>query len=192
VVSEEAWKAIEANPAAPRGSFISLLDWRETWIASGGKKFPYTPSVSDVNGVHAAIAECLDHGLDAVIARHASAARACRAGVEAMGLELWPKSHEIAANCVTAIRCPEGVSVPETLGQIRERYGVMLSGGYGELTDKVFRIGHMGSGSRSLYPLVSVSALGRGLADQGLDVDLGAAADAVLETLSRSGEVVTA
>ncbi len=192
VISEEAWKAIEANPEAPRGSFVSLLDWRETWIASDGKKFPYTPSVSDMNGLHAAVSECLDHGLDEVIARHASAARACRAGAEAMGLELWPKSHEIAANCVTAIRCPEGVEVPKTLGHVRERYGVMLSGGYGELAEKVFRIGHMGSGSRSLYPLVSVSALGRGLADQGVDVDLGAAADAVLATLSASGEVVTA
>ncbi len=192
VVSEEAWKAIEANPKAPRGTFLSLLDWRETWIASEGKKFPYTPSVSDVYGVNAAVGECLDHGLDAVIARHASAARACRAGVEAMGLELWPKSHEIAANCVTAIRCPEGVDVPKTLLAIRERYGVMLSGGYGELADKVFRIGHMGSGSRSLYPLVSVSALGRGLADQGVDVDLGAAAEAVLKALSESGEAVTA
>ena len=55
VVSEEAWKAIEANPEAPRGTFLSLLDWRETWIASEGKKFPYTPSVSDVFGVHAAV-----------------------------------------------------------------------------------------------------------------------------------------
>ena len=68
----------------------------------------------------------------------------------------------------------------------------MLSGGYGELTDKIFRIGHMGSGSRSLYPLVSVSALGRGLADQGVDVDLGAAAEAVLSSLAESGEAVTA
>ena len=192
VVSEEAWKAIEANPEAPRGTFLSLLDWRETWLASEGKKFPYTPSVSDVFGVHAAVGECLDHGLDAVIGRHASAARACRAGIEAMGLKLWPKSEEIAANCVTAFHCPDGVSVPETLLQIRERYGVMLSGGYGELTDKIFRIGHMGSGSRSLYPLVSVSALGRGLADQGVDVDLGAAAEAVLSSLAESGEAVTA
>lgn len=192
VVGEDAWAAIEQNPAAPRGTFVSLLDWRETWLASEGKKFPYTPSVSDVNGVHAAIAECLDQGVEAVIDRHAAAARACRAGAEAMGLELWPRSHDYAANCVTAIRCPEGVGVAATLAHIRERYGVMLSGGYGELTEKVFRIGHMGTGSRSLYPLVSVAALARGLADLGVAVDVGAAAAATLESLAASGAATTA
>jgi pyridoxamine--pyruvate transaminase len=191
VVGEDAWAAIEANPSAPRGTFVSLLAWRETWLASEGAKFPYTPSVSDVYGTHAAISECLDHGLDVVIERHASAARACRSGVEAMGLELWPRSHDYAANCVTAVRCPEGVGVAETLAHVRDRYGVMLSGGYGELADKLFRIGHMGSASRSLYPLVAVSALARGLADLGVTVDVGAAAEATLETLSAGGAVVT-
>jgi pyridoxamine--pyruvate transaminase len=109
-----------------------------------------------------------------------------------MGLELWPRSHDYAANCVTAIRCPDGVGVAETLAHIRARYGVMLSGGYGELTEKVFRIGHMGTGSRSLYPLVSVSALARGLADLGVEVDVGAAAAATLESLAASGAATTA
>ena len=63
VVSDEAWAAIEAQPQrAPRGSFLSLLDWRETWIEGGRVKYPYTPSVSDVNGVHAAVGECLERG----------------------------------------------------------------------------------------------------------------------------------
>ncbi|MQA76454.1 MAG: aminotransferase class V-fold PLP-dependent enzyme [Solirubrobacterales bacterium] len=192
VVGEDAWAAIEANPNAPRASFLSLLDWRETWIAGGRVKFPYTPSVSDVHGVHAALGECLDDGLDAVIARHAGAARACREGAKAMGLELWPRSEEYAANCVTAIRCPEGAEVKATLEHVRERYGVMLSGGYGELTEKLFRVGHMGPGSRSLYPLVAVSALGRGLADLGVEVDLGAGANATLGVLAESREGVAA
>jgi pyridoxamine--pyruvate transaminase len=192
VVGDEAWAAIEANPKAPRGSFLSLLDWRETWIEGGRVKYPYTPSVSDVNGVHAAVAECLEDGLDSVIARHAVAARACREGVKAMGLELWPRSNSYAANCVTAIRCPEGVEVKSTLSHIRERYGVMLSGGYGELAERLFRIGHMGPGARSLFPHVAVSALGRGLLDLGLALDVGAGADATLQVLSDSRETVAA
>ena len=42
-VSDDAWKRIRANPAAPRSSFLSLLDWKEQWLE--GEKFPYTPSV---------------------------------------------------------------------------------------------------------------------------------------------------
>jgi pyridoxamine--pyruvate transaminase len=82
--------------------------------------------------------------------------------------------------------------VKPTLAHIRERYGVMLSGGYGELTERLFRLGHMGPGARSLYPLVAVSAFGRGLLDLGADVDLGAGVEATLGVLSESQEVVAA
>lgn len=188
-VSAAAWEAIERNPEAPRSSYLSLLDWRERWIEGGREAFAYTPSVVDVNGVHAAIAEVLEEGLDAAIARHQTAAAACRAGVTAMGLELWPRREETSASCVTAVRVPDGVEVPRVLGHVRERYGVMLSGGYGELKSRLFRLGHMGPASRSLYPVVAVSAFGRGLADLGVDVDIGAGAEAALAVLSEQAPV---
>ena len=84
-VSDRAWAVIEANPMAPRASFLSMLDWREKWHGDGA--FPYTPSVSDLNGVHAACTELLDEGLDASIARHRRVFDAAWAGVEAMGLD---------------------------------------------------------------------------------------------------------
>jgi pyridoxamine--pyruvate transaminase len=186
-VSPRAWDAMESNPNAPRGSFLSLLDWKHRWIEGGRVAFPYTPSVADVGGVKAALAEVLEEGLETVIAEHARAARACRAGVKALGLELWPRSESYAANCVTAVRVPEGASVPAVLSHVRERYGVQLSGGYGELKEKLIRLGHMGPASRSLYPLVAVSALGRGLLDQGVSVDVGAGAQAVMEVLAEAG-----
>ena len=183
-VSDRAWEAMEANPTAPRGSFLSLLDWKHRWIDGGREAFPYTPSVSDVHGVHAALAEALEEGIDATIARHARAAQAVRAGVQAMGLSLWPKREEYAANCVTAARLPAGIATDTLLAHIRERYGVMLSGGYGELKHELIRLGHMGPASRSLNPLVAVAAFGRGLADLGAAVDIAAGSAAVLDALS--------
>jgi pyridoxamine--pyruvate transaminase len=184
-VSDRAWAAIEANPNAPRGSFLSLLDWKAKWIDGGRTGFPYTPSVADVNGVHAAVTEVIETGgIEASIARHRRAARAARAGVKALGLELWPRREAYAATCVTAVRCPEGVGVADVLAHVRERYGVMLSAGYGPLAGKLFRLGHMGPAARSLYPLVAVSALGRGLADLGVAVQIGAGAEAVLAELA--------
>lgn len=188
-VSDRAWEAIEANPSAPRGSFLSLLDWKHKWIDAGRTAFPYTPSVADIAGVSAALDDVLDGdgGLEGSIARHARAARATRAGVAAMGLELWARDEAYAANCVTAVRVPEGISVARLLAHIRERYGVMLSAGYGPLADQLLRLGHMGPAARSLHPLVAVSALGRGLADLGGDVRIGDGAEAVLDVLSRPG-----
>lgn len=183
-VSSAAWEAMERNPSAPRGSFLSLLDWKERWVDTDKTKFLYTPSVVDVNGVDSVVDQVLEEGLEQCIARHQGAARAVREGVKAMGLELWPRREEIAAGCVTAIRVPDGISRAGALEHIRERYGVMLSGGYGELADKLFRIGHMGLAADSLNPVVGVAALGRGLKDLGAEVTIGAGVEATLEAIA--------
>jgi pyridoxamine--pyruvate transaminase len=185
-VSEAAWERIRANPAAPRGSFLSMLDWKEQWI--DGDKFPFTPSVSDLNGVEAAADELLEEGLSSSIARHERSAAACRGGIRAMGLELWPRSDEIAAACVTAVAVPEGLTDVQVRAHCRERYGVMISGGQG--AGNLVRIGHMATSARGLYPIIGLAALGRTLADLGVEVEIGAGVDAALAELSEAAPAV--
>jgi pyridoxamine--pyruvate transaminase len=187
-VTDAAWERIRSNPAAPRASYLSMLDWKEQWI--DGTKFPFTPSVSDIHGIEAACDELLEEGLDAAIARHDLAARACRTGVRAMGLELWPRSEEISAPCVTAIAVPNGLTDVQVREHCRERYGVMISGGQG--AGKLVRIGHMGPTARSVFPVVGLSALGRTFADLGVSVDIGAGVEAALEVLSEREAVESA
>lgn len=191
-VSDRAWDAIRANPAAPRGSFLSLLDWKDRWIDGGRHAFPYTPSVVDVAGVEAACDVVLEMGVEASIAQHRRAARAVREGVVAMGLELWARNADFATSCVTSVRVPEGVDALGALSQIRERYGVMLSPGYGEIKEKLFRLGHQGPGAASLNPVVALAALGRGLADLGVPVRTGDGVEAALAVLAESGAAVPA
>lgn len=179
-VSAQAWAAIERNPEAPRASFLSLLDWREQWHGQG--RFPYTPSVSDIHGVEAACDQVLEEGLQASIARHQTAARACRAGVAAMGLRLWPKSEQVAAACVTAVAVPVGLDDEAVRDHVRAHYGVMLSGGQG--AGNLVRIGHMGPTASGLNPVVGLMALGRSLADLGVPVQIGAGVEAALAVLA--------
>jgi|SRR5579884_732531 len=180
-VSERAWERIGANPAAPRASYLSMLDWKEQWLEGG--KFPFTPSVVDVQGVEAAVDELLEEGLESSIARHARTAAACRAGVRAMGLDIWPRSDEIAAACVTAIALPEGVTDAQVRDHCRERYGVMLSAGQG--AGNLVRIGHMAGSARSLHPVVGLAALGQTLRDLGVRVAIGDGLEATLEEISQ-------
>jgi pyridoxamine---pyruvate transaminase len=184
-VSADAWEAIRANPAAPRASFLSMLDWKEQWI--DGEKFPFTPSVVDVHGVEAAADELLAEGLEASFARHALAGRACRAGVRAMGLELWPRAEQLAAPCVTAVALPDGLTDTRVRDECRSRYGVMISGSQG--AGNLVRIGHMGPTARSLYPVVGLAALGRTLADLGVRVAIGEGVEAALAELSEPAAV---
>ena len=181
-VSDAAWARIAANPNAPRASYLSMLDWKEQWLE--GDTFPFTPSVADLHGVEAAVDELLEEGLEASIERHARAAAACRAGVRAMELELWPRSDEIAAACVTAITVPDGLTDVQVRAHCRERYGVMISGGQG--AGNLVRIGHMGQSARSLHPVVGLAALGRTLLDLGARLDLGAGLEAALAEISQT------
>jgi pyridoxamine--pyruvate transaminase len=182
-VSQRAWDLIGKNPVAPRHSFMSMLDWKEQWLDGG--KFPFTPSISDVRGARAACAQLLEEGHEHAFARHRLAAEACRAGVKAMGLKLWPKREAIASPCTTAIALPEDLRDAQVRDHVRERYGVMISGSQG--VGNLVRIGHMGETARSLYPVVGLAALGRGLADLGVDVDVGAGLAAAMEVYSRAG-----
>jgi pyridoxamine--pyruvate transaminase len=185
-VSEKAWGRIRANPAAPRASFLSMLDWKDQWI--DGEKFPFTPSVTEVHGVEAACDELLEEGLDASIERHERSAAACRAGARAMGLELWPRSEAIAAACVTAVAVPDGLTDVQVRAHCRERYGVMISGGQG--AGNLVRIGHMGPSARSLYPVVGLAALGQTLTDLGASVDIGTGVEAALTELSQAKSAI--
>lgn len=185
-VSDRAWEAIRDNPAAPRASYLSLLDWKEQWLEGG--KFPFTPSVADLHGVEAAVDELLEEGLDASIERHARTAASCRAGVRAMGLELWPRSEEVAAACVTAIAVPDGLTDVQVRAHCRERYGVMISGGQG--AGNLVRIGHMAGSARPLQPVVGLAALGQTLLDLGARVDVGAGVEAALAEISQTSPAV--
>ena len=87
--------------------------------------------------------------MERFVDRHQTIARACREGVKALGLELWPAREEIAAACVTAVRMPEGLTDDQIRETMRHRYGVVISPGYGELLGKLFRLGHMGPARRT-------------------------------------------
>jgi pyridoxamine--pyruvate transaminase len=100
-LSDDAWRHIEANPRAPRGSALSVLDWRDAHLP--GRSFPFTPSVSEVYALHSCLEQYLAEGPDAVRARHRAAARAARAGAVALGLRLWAADESICSDTVTGL-----------------------------------------------------------------------------------------
>jgi pyridoxamine---pyruvate transaminase len=184
-VSADAWTAIKRNAGAPRGSYLSLLDWKERWLEQG--MFPFTPLVSDVVGLAAACDELLAVGLTASFARHEAAGKACRAGIRAMGLEIWPRRDEIASPTLTAIRLPDELNDLDVRSHARQRYGVMLSGAQG--AGNIIRIGHMGITARGLHPVVGLVALGQTLMDLGASIDLGAGVEEAMQVLVAASEL---
>jgi aspartate aminotransferase-like enzyme len=60
-----------------------------------------------------------------------------------MGLELFSPDEERSA-VVTAIRTPDGVDATEIVNSLRDRFGITIANGQGDLKGKIFRIGHIG------------------------------------------------
>jgi pyridoxamine---pyruvate transaminase len=184
-VSERAWQHMEANPKAPRASVLSLLDWKDAW--SKDKPFPFTPSVSEVNGLDAAFDQYLEEGPAEVWCRHALTARACRAGVLAMGLALWAKTEAIASPTTTAVAVPAGLKDQDIIRTARAEYGVVFSAGRAETLGKLIRIGHMGPVAEPIYAVVAVTALGGALRRLGHKLDLGRGVEAAMAAIEAGG-----
>jgi pyridoxamine--pyruvate transaminase len=180
-VSDRAWKHIEANPKAPFASVLSLKDWKDAW--SKDKPFPFTPSVSEVNGLDAVMDQYLEEGPEKVWHRHALTAKACRAGIKAMGLELWAKTENIASPTCTAVRVPAGIADSDIIAAARERFGVVFSTGRNDTKGKLIRIGHMGPVAEPIYATVAITALGGALRKLGRKTDIAAGIEAAMQVI---------
>jgi pyridoxamine---pyruvate transaminase len=175
-VSDGAWARMEANPHAPRASILSILDWRDAHLTT--KQFPFTPSVTDVYGLRACLQQYLQEGPATVHQRHRRAAQATRAGVEALGLTLWAPDPATRSDTVTAVRLPDGMDERAVREHARTQSGVLLSGGHGDLSGRLLRIGHMGPSAFPLSAVLAVTAIGRALRALGVKADIGAAVEA--------------
>ena len=181
-VSDAAWLKMESNPAAPRASVLSLLDWRDAWSAE--KPFPYTPSVAEINALEAALDGYLREGPEQVWARHALTAQAFRAGVRALGLDLWAANDGIASPTATAVCVPEGVNEEQWRLRAREAYGVMFSAGRGATLGKVLRVGHMGPTAQPMFAIIALTALAGALNQlREPQLDIGAGVAAAMATI---------
>ena len=177
-VSEAAWAHMAKNESAPTASVLSLLDWKDAWRKE--EAFPFTPSVAEVAGLDAALDQYLDEGPETVWQRHAVTARACRAGIKAMGLELWPAREEIAAPSTTAVTIPGSLTTKQIHAAARETFGVTLSAGRHKTYDKLIRIGHMGPVAEPIYAIAAVTAFGSAIRQLGTAADIGTGVEAAL------------
>jgi aspartate aminotransferase-like enzyme len=139
-ISERAW---EAHGAATLPRFY--FDW------STYKRFadlpepenPWTPAISVMQGLHAALELYFEDGVEAAYRQHERLSRAVKEGVKALGLDLFGEGlHDNWT--VTAIRAPEGIDADVISDRIRSDFSCVIAPGQGPLKGKVFRIGHFG------------------------------------------------
>jgi serine---pyruvate transaminase len=177
--SDGAW-ARAAEATSPR----FYWDWERTRKGQATLDAPVTPPVSLVAGLNVALGMLLEEGLEAAFDRHRRLGRACREGLKAMGLELWSPDDDSSA-IVTAVRAPEGIDSGELVLLLRDRHGVTLAPGQGELKGKVFRIGHIGY--YDVFDITTaLAAVELALVELGAEIERGVAVSRALEAFEHT------
>ncbi|MDT0569370.1 aminotransferase class V-fold PLP-dependent enzyme [Streptomyces sp. DSM 3412] len=173
-VSERAWARMAANPRAPRRSYLSLLDWKERWIDGGRRALLHAPAQLEMLALEACLERVEAEGLDTVMARHASAAAATRAGALALGGGLEPYVREAAdaAPVATTLRAPAGVDAAELVAKtLAKDPALPLAAGGGALASEMIRVNHYGPDATPDVVRSALAGLGAALAEFGAAVD---------------------
>jgi aspartate aminotransferase-like enzyme len=139
-ISPRAW---EASKTATNPRFY--FDWSvyKTFADLPDPENPWTPAISVMQGLQAALRLYFQDGIDGAMKRHQMLSTAVKEGVKALGLDLFGEG--LGDNwTVTAIRAPECADADTISNTMRSDFGCVIAPGQGPLKGKVFRIGHFG------------------------------------------------
>ena len=139
-ISPRAW---EASKTATNPRFY--FDWSvyKTFADLPDPENPWTPAISVMQGLQAALRLYFQDGVDAAMVRHRMLSTAVKEGAKALGLDLFGEGLEDNWT-VTAIRAPEAADADTISNTMRSDFGCVIAPGQGPLKGKVFRIGHFG------------------------------------------------
>jgi aspartate aminotransferase-like enzyme len=140
---------------------------------------PWTPAISLIIGVDAALALILEEGIENVWSRHKRLAMALRSGVTGLGLRLFSDSPSFA---VTPVWLPDGVEWKAFNKAMKIDNGITIAGGQDAFAGKIFRVSHLGYYDE-LDMITFVAALERTLATVGYSFVPGAGLAAVQRSL---------
>ena len=177
-LSERAEAAMDAND---RDGML-YLDLKAYRKAYGNWDTPYTPNNQLIHALLPALKSITGEGMETVWKRTHANAEAVRAGMKALGLELFSSQ---PADSVSAIKLPAGMGDSDLRGPAKKLYNVHLAGGQGDMKGSLFRVNHMGY-TDIFEAITAVSAVELVMKSAGQDVTLGTGVAAAQATFAET------
>jgi len=137
-VSDKALKKAATVPG--RGYYFDFLEFK----ANHDKNMtPSTPSIAHIYGLKFKLDQIEQEGLANRYARHLQMAGLVRDWAKRNGFEMFPKAgyESVTLSC---IKNNKNIDVAKLQKTLKDKYRVLIDGGYGPIKGKSFRIGHMG------------------------------------------------
>ncbi|MES2944728.1 MAG: aminotransferase class V-fold PLP-dependent enzyme [Pseudomonadota bacterium] len=135
-------KALEASKTATLPK--AFWAWDEIIEMNKTGYWPSTPNTNLLYALSEACDMLLEHGLEAVFARHQRWAEGVRGAVNAWGLQIQCADPAVYSPVLTGVITPEGIDADAVRRIIYERFDCSLGTGLGKVKGRMFRIGHLG------------------------------------------------
>ncbi|MBC1236405.1 MULTISPECIES: alanine--glyoxylate aminotransferase family protein [Nostoc] len=136
-VSPKAWEAYK-TAKLPK-YYLDLGKYRK---AAAKNTTPFTPPVNMIVALHTTLRIMKEEGLESIFTRHERLKNATRAAVKGLNLPLFAADN-YASPAITAV-APQGIEPDKIRSFMKKRFDIALAGGQDHLSNKIFRIGHLG------------------------------------------------
>ncbi len=173
-VSPQAWAHIDQLGDHNHGWYMDLRTWR--WFLKNWGSWhptPVTMPVNNILAVHTSMKRITAGGLDKHFAKYAAASRAVRTGMKALEFEMLVPD-QYASPIVTGVKKHPAFEVQELSAWLAEKRGMAIGGGLGELSGKIFRIGHLGKAAERDYLVEFLFSIEEFMRSKGIAVPTGA------------------
>lgn len=147
MLSERAIKTMEARDSIP-SYYLSWKRWLPIMKAyeEGRPMYFATPPVQLIYSLRQGLKEILEGDLsfEDRLARNREVSNRVKDELEKLGCGFVPLSRDIAANGMSAVRYPAGVTAADVIPKLAERDIVVAGGLHKDIASEYFRVGHMG------------------------------------------------
>jgi aspartate aminotransferase-like enzyme len=175
-LSNKAWELVEFSKI-PK-FYFDIKKYKKSY---GTNETPFTPPVTLIVALQESLRLIKERGLENMWDEYSVLAKAARSGMKALGLKLFG---EVPCNVVTSACVPIEIG-GKIVKVLREKYGVSIAGGQGDLKGKIIRFAHMGYiGKADL--LVGFACLEMVFSEVGVNVEKGKSVAAAQEELLKS------
>src|SRR5205807_2730316 len=139
-----ALAALDDGRPKAAGWYLNLATWRRfTELWSGWHPHPTTMPTNVVEAFDVALTGLLEEGVEQRWTRLARARDRVREGLEEMGFGMLSPI-ATASSVTTAVYGLPGMDVADYMAWLLREHRIRIGGGLGELSGRIFRIGHMG------------------------------------------------
>jgi alanine-glyoxylate transaminase/serine-glyoxylate transaminase/serine-pyruvate transaminase len=156
-VSTRAWQIMDSKVKTAVGWYLNLKTWRKYMQEWGDwHPTPVTVGSHNLQALHVALRKLHEEGLENRWRRYKETAEWFRAAMKERGFTLLVEGEQ-ASSVITAVNRLPNMDVTEFITYLREQHNIQISGGLGELSGQIMRIGHMGHAQENIVAFLAAA-----------------------------------